>query len=254
MIRKALTLVLSAAALVACTTESAGDADNGAAVDDALNEGVVYANVRPASYGKTGEYSWKPEWNEFIATAIRTHGKDLIQGPNEPIAAMKELCPQYATASEAQKIAIWALVVAEVARYESAFKTDDKYPEPGQCTKNLPKELSCKATLKVIPTGAKFSVYQKFSEGLLSVSTDDWERYPECESVRDAESVVDPESNLSCGIAILAKQVRTAAARGGFVLFPSKIQDWSYWSVLTTTATKIKSDFAIDSKLLKHCR
>jgi hypothetical protein len=196
----------------------------GAAPDDAASpeeqalrdgpDGVAYAQITPEEGRR-----WNPAWNQFVSDAIDHHGADLISGAHEPLAAAKDLCPHYEKATRAEKKAIWALFLASIARYESAFNPQTRYHEPAPLN--------------------------NWSEGLLQLSRGDDANHPGC--ALSGQSLTNPQVNLACGVAILAHQVRS---RHG-VLFPASFY---YWSVLTNKKSQIKRDFQRDAGRLANCR
>ncbi len=239
---------------------------------------IVFANVEPARFGRTTQMrAWEPVWNRYIAEAIADHGKALIS-TEKPVSAMKELCPLFDSATPEERTAMFALLFAEIARYESAFKTTDTFAEPGQCRGSLPftapvppptcdaacmssvkkasdasKAAACKAELASYegrPEVQEARPHQNFSDGLLSMSRDDGNEYAECKDLLVEGATFDPQKNLSCGVGVLATLVRAAnKANTPFVLFPKK---HAYWSTLAEKP--IRADFMRDSGNLKSCR
>lgn len=161
------------------------------------NAEITYAKV---------EGGWKPEWNLFLADALDDLGEDLISG--EKVKDLKNICPRYKEGSGEAKKAVWVLIFASIAKFESNFDPNTVFNEPPPLNNQ--------------------------SVGLLQLSYGD-EAHKGCPISKAKKNVADPKTNLTCGVAIMRNQI---AKRG--TLFTSKHY---YWSVLTNKKTQITQHF-----------
>lgn len=136
---------------------------------------------------------------------------------------VSDFCPNYAALSSSQRVNFWAFLISAVAKYESGFNPLSRYEE----------------TTQGIDAITHLPVY---SEGLLQLSYQDIQPYPFCEfnwaidrllSPTDPnKSILDPFTNLSCGIQILGAQIE----RTGKIALSSGV----YWSTLQLGGTYSK--------------
>ncbi len=274
--------------VVACSAPDGTDVETEAPFSDAVST-VEYATPR------NGSGHWKQEWNLMIASALDKHGTLLVPGIASVQRDMNQLCASYSSSTREVQKAMWALVFAEIARYESTeYDINGSYAEANQCLDwdKLPPEYAvwpggerCRDRLAdfrkrqeagkgrmgvasaYCPDGPRgcqerdgryYSSVQRFSEGLLSMSADDELHYPGCKGIKD--QVTDPNANLTCGVAVmntLASYDAVKNPRGPlgkspipseFKLFPPSpapgTLPWMYWSVMTSRAGEIRSNFA----------
>ncbi|EPR67297.1 hypothetical protein [Cyclobacterium qasimii] len=138
---------------------------------------IVFSKVEKT----TGSYPWKYEWNKFISSEIIRHKEVFIDNDSIYKQDLVRLCPSYYNASENEKVALWTLLIASMAKFESNFNPNTRYQEP--------------APLNV------------FSEGLLQLSYGDETRYEDVPLDPGKQNILIPEANLKTGVAIFAKQL-----------------------------------------------
>lgn len=179
--------------------------------------------VLPAVAGHT----WKPAWNDVVADAIARDASELLDPGSVPLAEVQTICPGFATTSREGRLAFWTLFLAAISRYESGFDPAARFQEGW----------------KDPETGKP-----QFSEGLLQLSYSDARYHDGCALDRAAGNIVDPSANLSCGVVILAKQLRVKKT-----LFPAPRP--YYWSVLTNpkVRSKLQSYLAANAPALPGC-
>lgn len=170
---------------------------------------------------------WEPAWTEHVAKAIAAHSPELLSPGAKPARDVAAFCPGFGKADKAERALFWAAVFEAIARYESNFdpaaRMQESWADP--------------------ETGDP-----QYSEGLLQLSYSDRKGHPECALDRAQGNIVDPEINLSCGVAIMRRQL---AARG--TLFPRPKP--YYWSVLTSQKVqpKVKAYLALAAGRLPFC-
>lgn len=162
-----------------------------------------FPTIKKIPYQKT---QWKLGWSDTVVEVARDLGFHEVEVlPNDLLRAN---CPGYKDANEDQRLAFWLVFVAAMAQQESSMNERLRYFESG---------------------------LNKYSEGLLQLSTTDAQYHRGCEFI-DSETILQGDSNLSCGLAILKKQLDGVSSRGIVkgTLFPAR---YYYWSVLTKEVT-----------------
>lgn len=179
------------------------------------NNTDIYAKITP-----NGKFAWQPDWNVFLSDAIDDHGTILVEENNIPADQMNTLCPGFFSASSMQKKAVWALLFASIARFESGFDPNAIYQE-GPDLNNI------------------------FSEGLLQLSYGDEKNHENCEINKTLQNILDPRVNLQCGVSIMRDQLKVRK-----VIFTDKHY---YWSVLTNKKAEITAFFKKHVEQLTFC-
>jgi hypothetical protein len=144
-----------------------------------------------------GQPSWDPQWDVVVEKAL----------PPEMVSSrvarqVRSYCPRFASLSEADKRAFWAYTFQAIAGAEAGLQpaTNVKHTEP---------EVAVKDTV------TKRTVHQ---EGLLQLTYMDAERYgcnfdwqqDKTLAPKDpAQTILQPENNLLCGIKIMNNQIVT---------------------------------------------
>lgn len=135
-----------------------------------------------------GSRVWPDQWNTWLNEALTDYGQHLLP------AKISVLCPRYQQMTDLQRRAFWVLFSATVICNESSFNPNDRYWE-------------------------KFGVW---SEGLWQLSYGDERGHKRCEISSAKGNILDPRTNLRCGIAILDDQLANHPV----------FYDQSYWSTL----------------------
>jgi hypothetical protein len=171
--------------------------------------------------------AWQPQWTGYVEAATFRHSPELLTPAPKPLEEITTFCPGFRSASRSERAQFWAAFFASVARYESNFDPAARMREAW----NDPD------------TGAP-----QQSEGLLQLSYSDRNYHPDCALDRALGNILDPEVNLSCGVAILRRQL---AARG--TLFPRPKP--YYWAVLTSKQVqpRLKRDLSTRAAALAFC-
>ncbi len=178
------------------------------------------------SYTATWEKkdSSRAVWSNTIRQVVDEKAPFLFKGPGD----VEQFCPMYSRLGTQDKLNFWVEFFSAVALYES----NDK-----------PTARMVETTMSIDPITGK----QVESEGLLQLSYQDVQWAPYCEfnyqadkkyAVTDVRrSILDPATNLSCGIQILNDQVK----KYGNIALSSNV----YWATLKiggkyTKLTEIK--------------
>lgn len=158
-------------------------------------------------------------WTAFTAKAVDELGSGLIAASPSDVAGF---CPAYDTLGEEGKRAFWVSLISAMARPESNFNPDVSFNEYDNCTyPGCKDDFTTQDGRKVV------------SRGLLQLSQESangYHRFGCAIAIEDEETLHDPETNLRCGVVILARWVsadsviakETSPYRGGA----------RYWSVL----------------------
>ena len=179
------------------------------------NDTIVFSKVEKMIHS----YPWKYAWNKFISKEIICHKGVFLDNDSIYKQDLERLCPSYYKASEKEKVALWTLLIASMAKYESNFNPNTRYQEPP-------------------PLNA-------YSEGLLQLSYGDETRYKDVPLDPEKQNILIPEVNLKTGVAIFAKQLEIRKS-----IFTKK---HFYWSVLTNKQNEIIQFFQINAAELNIC-
>lgn len=139
---------------------------------------------------------WNNAWNTYIADALDDFGPTMLAGTADT-KTLAALCPGYTRATAPQRHAFWTLFMASIACPESSYNPNDRYRESNGT----------------------------YSEGLLQLSYGDERGHPQCEIRASAHNILDPRTNLRCGVAIFNHQL--AIGQGIF-----QTGHFYYWSTL----------------------
>jgi len=172
------------------------------------------------SAGVSTKHPWVYKWNHFISSEIKNYRDIFIAKDTIYKDDLLKLCPDFYSLSENDKIAVWTLLIASVARYESNFDPDCRFRED--------------ASLNYV-----------YSEGLLQLSYGDETRYKNVPLDPAKKNILDPEVNLRTGVVILARQLVLRKT-----IFTAK---HFYWSVLTNKQKEIIRFFKDNIKDLDIC-
>lgn len=173
-------------------------------------------------------------WSNFVFALFRQEVRHVLT----EVQDMEIFCPRYPSLSEDQKINVWGMLVSSIVKFESQFNPAERVLEPGMGTDVI----------------TKLPVY---SEGLMQLSYQDitrwrfcrfdWERDRYLHSTDPRRTILDPYTNLECGVRILADQI----TRKKRIILSSQ----AYWSVLNAGSAYHKiSQIAADVKSLSFCR
>jgi hypothetical protein len=156
------------------------------------------ATVEPPRPSVAYDLAWKkPEWTSALVGKIRQNLPSLKKAKD-----VWAFCPKYAKLNDEQKVRMFAELMVEMARYESAFNPKASFKEP-----------------------PPLNIY---SMGLYQLSTPDVKYGGSCTKVSSYPALHDPIKNINCAVEILAKLV----ARD-WVISNSKNKGGArYWSVL----------------------
>ncbi len=173
------------------------------------------------SAGVSTKHPWVYKWNHFISSEIMNYRDIFIAKDTIYKDDLLKLCPDYYNLSENDKIAVWTLLIASVARFESNFDPECRFRED--------------ASLNFV-----------YSEGLLQLSYGDETRYKNVPLDPARKNILDPEVNLRTGVVILARQLVLRKT-----IFTAK---HFYWSVLTSRQKEIIRFFKDNISELNICR
>ena len=152
----------------------------------------------------------RKQWSEITLKVVEQYFQDLDQAQDAT-----RFCARYPRLSREERINFWGQLISAMSYYESGWSPTTRFKESG---------------LGIDPITGN-TVY---SEGLLQLSYQDQRWAPWCEFRWDLDrhlsptdprkTIFDPRINLSCGIGILARQIR----RTGQIVLTHGV----YWAVL----------------------
>lgn len=141
-----------------------------------------------------------PAWEAATRLALEELGTNLLR--KEPADAA-DFCPRFSRLSAAQRKAFYTRLVAAIAKHESSFNPRARYTEAFADREGKPV----------------------VSRGLLQLSYESARGY-DC-PVESPADLHDPETNLHCGVQVLAKWIVDDNAIGS-----GKRGGARYWAVL----------------------
>jgi len=149
-------------------------------------------------------------WSQHIFSVIEQYFNDL-----DLVQDADYFCPNYYKLTRDERINFWGQLFSAISYFESGWKPTTRYRE---------------STMGIDPV-TKQPVY---SEGLLQLSYQDTQWATWCEFDWNADknlsptdpkkTIFDPHKNLSCGVGIMARQIRR---RGKIIL-----SSGAYWAVI----------------------
>lgn len=150
-------------------------------------------------------------WSRFVLSALESVGQNLLA--TTPTDA-QEFCPAFASLDRDGRRQFYLALISSMARYESSFDPSVSFQESFNDAQGNPV----------------------ISRGLLQLSVESANAYSGCLLDR-AEELHDPETNLTCGVAILDRLIGRDQVIGGRVN-----GRWrggaAYWSVLRQTSSR----------------
>ncbi len=157
---------------------------------------------------------WPDQWNTWLNEAITDFGGHMLA------ADIHVLCPRYTVMAEEQKRAFWVLLSSTIICEETGFDPNSRYWEGAM----------------------KHPVW---SEGLWQLTYGDERGHKRCEISQAKGNILDPRTNLRCGVVIMDDQM---AHEGVFA-------DDSYWSTCRNSmdAWKTKNQWREWKGLLPFC-
>jgi hypothetical protein len=137
------------------------------------------------------------KWTEYVFTLIHQQTPNLIQGAQD----MDTFCPRYTFLTTDERVNLWGLLISAMVKYESGFEPTSRMQE---------------TTMGIDPVTHK----PVYSEGLLQLSYQDVRVHPYCDEFNwtldkylnpkdPKKTILDPYKNLTCGIKILAHQLKS---------------------------------------------
>lgn len=135
------------------------------------------------------------DWTQHVYEIINKETPDLVQGAEDITA----FCPRYFNLTTDERINFWGMLISGIVKFESNFDPTNRMHE---------------TTMGTDPITGK----PVYSEGLMQLSYQDIRPYPFCEFDWDTDkklqpndprkTILDPYKNLSCGVKILAQQIK----------------------------------------------
>lgn len=179
------------------------------------------------------------KWSLMIYDIIQTEQTSLLTTSVQDISIF---CPRYDTLSDVQKTNFWGQLIAAMAQFESAWKPATRYVETTMGKDAVTGE-------QIASEGLLQLSYQdtKYTPGYCNF---DWSKDKALNAVNPEDpkkTIFDPYKNLRCGLAILAKQIRSKKAIA--------VDNGAYWSVIKIGSSHQKIDkIAAFTKSLSFCQ
>ncbi len=180
------------------------------------------------------------QWTVYAQDAIVRYAPDLLKGADD----IETFCPMYDRLGTQDRVNFWVQLIAAMTKYESGFN---------------PASRMVETSMSVDPVTGK----QTASEGLLQLSYSDGRNYQrvvangvcDFDFARDKaygvtdlrRTILDPQTNLTCGIGILNRQIQ----RDGKIA----VSKTAYWAVIKTDRKTNKlAEIRAITKALSFCR
>ncbi len=186
----------------------------------------------PTKEPPVAEYAFEPlvwetasrpvakEWSQYVFSLLKGVAKPLLSASDFSL-----FCPTYQSLNENEKINVAGQLIAGIVKYESGFNPLNRFQESTMGTDPI--------------TGQPV-----WSEGLMQLSYQDtqWASYCKFDWSKDRllsatdpdKTILDPETNLNCGVQILARQIQS---KGKIVLASG-----AYWAVIKSNNANEKID------------
>jgi hypothetical protein len=152
-------------------------------------------------------------WTGYAFQVVGGEAANLLDGAQD----IGQFCPRYYQMNTQQKINFWVYLMSAVAKYESDFKPTDRYIEPGMGTDPITHQ-------RVVSEGLLQLSYQ--DERGRTFCKFDWDHDRGLPTKSPQKTILNPLTNLECGIDILAQQVREHHR--------ISVNAGAYWSTLET--------------------
>lgn len=159
------------------------------------------------------------KWSEHLYSEIETNF-DVLDKASD----MQFFCPNYANLAIYQKINIWAQLFAAMSYYESSFNPTSRYLEPTA-------ELDPVTKTAIISEGL---LQLGYSDVLFHRCKFNWERDSKLASGDPNKTILNPYTNLSCGVKIMCDQIN----KYGAII----IDRGAYWAVIKLNHRNQKLD------------
>lgn len=183
--------------------------------------------------------SWKTksgtdEWTKSLFKVIDSEWASLMSARDAT-----RICPKFQSMDEKSQKLVFAELIVAMAKFESAWNPLTRYKE---------------STMGIDPVTKQ----QVYSEGLLQLSYQDTQWAPYCEfdwskdkalgATDPKKTIFDPNKNLTCGVKILARQVKSK----GFVI----VSSGAYWAVIKENGRyqKINEIISMVQKAVPSCK
>lgn len=178
-------------------------------------------------------------WSLMLYRLIQTEQPVLLE---TKVSDITTFCPRYESLHSVQKINFWGQLIAAIARFESGWKPVARYVETTMGDDAVTGEqIASEGLLQLSYQDAKYTPsFCKF----------DWaaDKSINAKNPLDArKTIFDPYRNLRCGLAILAKQIKSKKAIA--------VDKGAYWAVikLGNSNNKIEKISAL-TKSLSFCQ
>jgi hypothetical protein len=172
-----------------------------------LQQSTYTPTMQPLLWEKNAPH--RKEWSKHLFREVEKN-IDILDKASD----MDYFCPSYSKLEKQQRINVWAQLFVAMSYYESAFKPTARYVEP---------------TRDIDPvTGGPV-----ISEGLLQLGYSDklyhgcqfnWERDQKYSDEDPRKTILDPYTNLSCGVMIMTQQIQKYGSIA--------INNGAYWAVI----------------------
>jgi hypothetical protein len=178
-----------------------------AAKPDGARRGPAAQGAGPAFVADWDDLPRGAEWTAHVRGALADFGGPLLEAVPSDRA---EYCPGFDAQTPLEREAFYVGLISRMARFESGFDPDTSFQE----------SFTNSQGERVV------------SRGLLQLSHESANGYPNCRPVEDQE-LHDPATNLRCAVAILTRLVPRDATIGS-----GRAGGAAYWSVLRNTSDK----------------
>lgn len=183
---------------------------------------------------ETSEHPERTLWSQYLQKIILQDWNSLLTGAND----ITNFCPSYENLDNNQKTNVWAQLFVAVTKYESNYDPTSRMQEPSMGTDPVTgKSVYSEGLLQLSYQDSEWATWCKF----------DWSKDKYLSPTDPRKTILNPYTNLACGVGIMAKQIEN---KGNIV-----VSSGVYWAVLKSEGMYNQiSDIQAIVKSLSLCK
>lgn len=186
-----------------------------------------------------GHNSDAVNWTAYAQQAVERYAPDLIKGSND----VESFCPQYSRLGTQDRVNFWVQLVAAMTKYESGWNPVSYFVESSMGADSVTGQQTASEGLMQLSYSDAKNYHSVVAAGVCDFDFTDDQKYSRTDIRR---SIMDPKTNLTCGIGILNRQVQ----RDHLIAEGAN----AYWAVIKTNRSSNKiSQIRAITKALAFC-
>lgn len=186
-----------------------------------------------------GKHADAANWTRYAEDALDRYGAALLKGPSDVTA----FCPMYDRLGRQDQLRFWVQLIAAMTKYESGFKPTTRYTETTMGTDRVTGQQIVSEGLLQLSYTDELNYRSVLPAGVCDFDFEGDKRY----ALNDIRrSILDPKTNLTCGIGILNRQIERFNKIG--------VGSGAYWAVIKSSYSRNKlSEIQAITKSLPFC-